>query len=199
MELEDSLLVNLEKALTCTSGVVVTDQFLESNCAAVTDRTRNKLAELAGLYPDKFFYADSRGHAGSYRDVIVKCNQFELPGAGGNEEDIDESVIMKRGKELLKSNNKAVVVTVGEKGAYVFEHGEPIHIPAINVDGPLDIVGAGDATNAGVILGLVLGLTLPEAVLLGGCISSITIKQIGVTGTATVDQIEHQLLEHCIS
>jgi sugar/nucleoside kinase (ribokinase family) len=63
------------------------------------------------------------------------------------------------------------------------------------VEGPLDIVGAGDATNAGTMLGLTLGLTLPESVLLGGCVSSITIQQIGVTGTATIEQVKERLGE----
>jgi outer membrane murein-binding lipoprotein Lpp len=46
------------------------------------------------------------------------------------------------------------------------------------------------------MLGLTLGLSLLESVLLGGCISSITIQQIGVTGTATVEQVK-QRLKNC--
>jgi sugar/nucleoside kinase (ribokinase family) len=84
---------------------------------------------------------------------------------------------------------------MGAEGAYVFEDDSFEHIPAFIVEGPLDITGAGDATNAGVMLGLTLGLTLPESVLLGNCISSITIQQIGVTGTATVEQIKQRMLE----
>jgi len=84
-------------------------------------------------------------------------------------------------------------VTLGADGAYVIERGNIKHIPAFRVDGPVDIVGAGDATSAGIMLGLTLGLTLPEAVMLGCCVSSITIKQIGVTGTATIEQIKQKL------
>ena len=176
-ELEDQLIANLWKAMDESQGVVVIDQFLQRNCSAVTDRIRDEIAALALRLPDKFFFADSRGFAGCYRNVIVKCNQHELPGTA----------------EDLVARNRAVVVTLGEKGALVYEGDAQERIPAFPVEGPLDIVGAGDATNAGTMLGLTLGLALPEAVLLGGCVSSITIQQIGVTGTATIEQVKDRL------
>ena len=195
-ELEDRLLVNLNKALEDSHGVVITDQFLERNRSAVTDRIRNELAEMAARFPDKFFLADSRRFAGYYRNVIIKCNQFELPGAANDEENSREgNSVLKRAKALLAVNGRAVVVTAGAEGAFVLESDAMAHIPAFPVEGPLDIVGAGDATNAGVILGLTLGLTLPEAVLLGGCVSSITIQQLGVTGTAVIEQVKRRMLD----
>ena len=66
-------------------------------------------------------------------------------------------------------------------------------VPAFTVTGPVDICGAGDASSAGIVLGLSLGLSAEEAALLGCCVSSITIEQIGVTGTATVQQVRNRL------
>ena len=192
-EIEDKLLDNLEKALVDSHGVIITDQYLESSFATVTGRIRQELAEISVRHPAKLFYADSRGFASSYRNIIIKCNQFELPWI--NEDTQDESSIIACGKKLLAHNGKAVVVTMGAEGAYVFEGDNVEHIPAFSVEDPLDITGAGDATNAGIMLGLTLGLTLHEAVMLGSCISSITIQQIGVTGTATVEQIRSRLLQ----
>jgi len=176
-ELEDRLIANVRKALDASQGVVIIEQFLQRNCSVVTDHIRDELSELALRYPDKFFLADSRGFASYYRNIIVKCNQFELSGTIEN----------------LAANNRAVIVTLGAEGALIYEGSTTEHIPAFPVEGPLDIVGAGDATNAGTILGLTLGLTLPESVLLGGCVSSITIQQIGVTGTATIEQVKQRL------
>ena len=191
-ELEDKLLINFEEAIADSHGVIITDQYLESNFATITQRIRHELTEIAGRYPDKFFYVDSRGFTDSYKDIIAKCNQHELPGI--NENSNDKEAIVACGKALLLKNNKAIVATMGAEGAYVFEGDSVEHVPAFRVDGPIDITGAGDATNAGIMVGLTLGLTLPEAVLLGNCISSITIQQIGVTGTSTVDQIKQRLL-----
>jgi len=195
-ELEEQLLINLNQAIKETEGVVVTDQFLELDYSVVTGRIRRELAEIAKCNTDKIFYADSRGFAGKYRNVIIKCNRFELPGADKSGDETGEDAILTLGAKLLSGNGRAVVVTAGVDGAYVFEGKEVTHIPAFLVQGPIDIVGAGDATNAGAILGLTLGLTLPDSILLGMCISSITIQQIGVTGTATIEQVKNRLLQY---
>ena len=185
--LEDRLLENLEKALASSQGVVVTDQFLSGNCSALTERVRRELAGMARRFQDKIFYVDSRGFAASYRDVIIKCNRFELPPIDGDDTIQEKDAIFAGGRNLLSA---------GADGAYVFEGDKVTRIPAYRVRGPVDVVGAGDATNAGVIIGLSLGLDLPDAVLLGACISSITIQQIGVTGTATIAQIKERILQY---
>ena len=188
-DLEDKLIAGLEKALIHCQSIVIMDQFLERNFASVTDRVRQKLSEMALRYADKIFHADSRGFSGCYSNIIIKCNRFELPNCQGSGQSI-----LQRVKTLYEINKRAVVVTMGDEGAYVYEGSEIVHIPAFKVDGPVDIVGAGDAANAGIALGLSLGLSLPEAVLLGMCCSSITIEQIGVTGTAEVSQVKERLL-----
>jgi len=114
-------------------------------------------------------------------------------GVGRDGGGVDREAILEGGKRLLAVNGCSVVVTAGADGAYVFDGKSEEHIPAFRVSGPIDIVGAGDATNAGTILGLTLGLSLQDAVLLGMCVSSITIQQIGVTGTATIEQVKQQL------
>lgn len=195
--LEEQLIQNLEKALLVSRGVVVLEQFLERNCATVTDYIREELEQLSKKYPEKFFYVDSRGYSECYREMIVKCNQYEIVKSVGEEGDNPENIqiLKKCGESLSVRNGKPVVVTMGEQGSYVFENHEAYKIPSFLVKGPIDIVGAGDATNAGIILGLTLGLTLQESAMLGGCISSITIQQIGVTGTATVEQVKKRLVE----
>lgn len=199
-ELERQLIENLETALQKAQGVVILEQFLERNCATVTDHIREALAKLSEKYPDKFFYADSRGFIDCYRNVIVKCNQFEVVKAigDGEEDPNDEGTLSNCGKKLCNKNGKPVVVTMGAEGALVFEKDQEYKIEPFHVNGTIDIVGAGDATDAGTVLGLALGLSLPEAVMLGACISSITIQQIGVTGVASVEQVEKRLRDVCL-
>jgi len=186
-ELEDQLIANLESALPGAACVVVCEQYPENQCSAVTARIRSTLADLAGRNPNRFYYVDSRGSAERYRGVIVKCNQFELPLHDGDE------TVADRARRLLAVNGRAVVVTLGPDGACVVEPDATTYVPAFHVDGPIDIVGAGDATNAGIALGLTLGLSLPDATLLGACVSSITIQQLGTTGTATLGQVRARL------
>jgi sugar/nucleoside kinase (ribokinase family) len=60
------------------------------------------------------------------------------------------------------------------------------------LDGPLDIVGAGDSATAGIVSALCAGATLEEAAIVGNVVASITVQQIGTTGTATQQQVREQ-------
>jgi len=65
-------------------------------------------------------------------------------------------------------------------------------VPAIPVSGEIDIVGAGDSVMAGVVSALCCGAAPREAAFFGNLVASITIQQIGTTGTATPAQVrEH--------
>ncbi len=194
-DLQQQVQDNLLHAINGAHAVIVTDQFLERNCSVVTDNLRAAVSRLANEYPNLIFYADSRGFIHEYRNVIIKCNHLEavraiLPEHQG---EITQELLLDCGKQLAHRNQSPVVITRGHQGSLLFDGDRVSQVPAFAVEGPLDIVGAGDATNAGIVLGLCLGLSLEEAALLGNCVSSITIQQIGVTGKATVDQVQQRL------
>ena len=60
---------------------------------------------------------------------------------------------------------------------------------AYPVSGPIDICGAGDSCSAGIACAMTAGATLEQAAAFGNLIASITVQQIGVTGTATPEQV----------
>jgi rfaE bifunctional protein kinase chain/domain len=189
-DIEERFMENLKRTVKISDAVIISDQFKELNCSAITERIRNFIAQLALEYPKVIFYADSRGFIDRYRNVIVKCNNFEavkciMPDYQGQ---ITDSVLKECGEKLYMRNNKTVYITMGERGSIAFDK-DITHIPAFKVEGEIDICGAGDANNAGIVLGLALGLEQKEAALLGNAVSSITIQQMGVTGTATVEQV----------
>ena len=55
--------------------------------------------------------------------------------------------------------------------------------------GEIDPVGAGDSAAAGIASALCAGATWTEAGLVGNLVASITIQQIGATGTASPEQV----------
>ena len=192
---EDALVGRLEEALTGADAVIITDQFVERGLGALTDRVRAAVCAMAEANPEKLFYADSRAFAGEYRHVIVKCNHLELlhicaPGFSGEP---GQAFLEECGRELSARTGRPAFVTMGDKGSLVFANGAVTAVPAFHVEGPVDIVGAGDATNAGIVLGFCLGFSAPEAAALGNCVSSITIQQIGRTGTATRARVAERL------
>ena len=69
-----------------------------------------------------------------------------------------------------------------------------IRVPAVPVTGPLDTVGAGDSTSAGLACAVAAGATLEEAAAFANLVASITIQQIGITGTATPQQVRARSL-----
>lgn len=178
-ELESCIIINLRNALKDADGVIITDQFLERNHAVITDKVREELSTLSKMNPHIHFFADSRGFIHEFKNVIRKCNEKEAE---------------KSGLAInCENNDKPVYITMGESGIRICYRGKDILVPSFKATPPLDICGAGDATNSGIMIGLTLGLNYEEAALLGACVSSITIEQIGVTGVATVEQTVERL------
>ena len=61
-------------------------------------------------------------------------------------------------------NRQPVFVTLAERGIIGADpHGHLEHVPAFPVRGPIDIVGAGDAVTANLVLALAAGAKLTEA------------------------------------
>lgn len=193
-ELQDQLLANLESCLGRVDAVILLDQFFQRNLGVITDHVREQIAALALRHPGVVFYADSRSFIHEFRNVIVKCNNFELMGGSGDPD--DPQALSRRAQELRETMGSTIFVTRGSKGMMVLDRGKILPVPAFTVTGPIDIVGAGDASSAGIVLGLSLGLDAEEAALLGCAVSSITIQQVGVTGTATIPQVRQRLTEY---
>lgn len=195
MELQQRLLERLEERLEEADAVILIDQFCQRNLGVITDYVRNRLNELARAHPEKIFYVDSRAFSGEFRNMIVKCNNLELmataPEEAGSPE--DPQALLRQAQLLRSRTGNTFFVTRGRQGMLVLQDEAAISVPAVHVTGPIDVVGAGDASSAGIVLGLTLGLSEEEAAALGCCISSITIQQLGVTGSASVPQVVERL------
>lgn len=188
-QVEDELISNLERAAGLSDAVIICDQYLEENKAAVTARVREAIVRLVEKYPDVIWYADSRGYADKFDNVIIKCNHREIAAIFGED---PENMTPGRAKDLAArmyaEKGKPVIVTMGEKGSAVFD-GKGYDVPAFPVEGEIDICGAGDACNAGTVFALTKGAGLREAAAVGNACSSVVIKQIGVTGTAALRDV----------
>ena len=186
--------------------MIITDQFPPDSGSIFSDELRVWLSKIAQEHKEIFFFCDSRFFVEDYRNMMVKCNASEMLDfyAGsiggkqkattpGNDAETQLKLLQEAGSFLMKRNGCPVLVTRGARGSLLFEaEGEKTlvtEIPAEKVAPPTDICGAGDATNAGMAFAHALGFDLAQSALLAGIVSSITIKQIGVTGTASVLEI----------
>lgn len=189
----DRLAENFEKAIAEADGVIVSDQFFERNSGVVGDYLRMKINEYAKKY-DIPFLVDSRAFAREYKGMFIKCNNYELMkycGAKGDPECMED--VLSGGMEMKNEVEHSIFITCNKDGIKVFED-DISHVPTYPVEGEIDVTGAGDASNAGIIISLALGLTPTEAAMVACCVSSITIQQLGTTGTATVEGVKQRLV-----
>jgi len=190
-DLQERIIVSVRGLLPQVHAVIVSDQVQERNFGVITDKVREALCKLAAANPDKVFYADSRERIGEFHNFFVKPNRYEAAKAVRGEwhGSVSFEQAVEFGKELFERNRKPVFVTVGERGILVFCDDGAFHIPAVPVEGEIDIVGAGDSVTGGIVPALCLGAHPVEAATIGNIVASITIQQIGVTGTATPEQV----------
>ncbi len=191
---EEQVIARLRQLTHKVDAVVIADQVPERNCGVITDRVREEIGRLAVRYPDKTFAADSRQRIGLFQHVVIKPNWREAILALRPEWEGGFTLETARecGTELFRRNQKPVFLTVGSQGILLFTEEGCRHIPAVPVEGKVDIVGAGDSVMAGVVSALGSGAEPEEAALLGNLVASVTIQQIGTTGTASPAQVRER-------
>jgi rfaE bifunctional protein kinase chain/domain len=189
--IEDLIIERLLKLSCEVDAFVVMDQVTEKDCGTVTGRVRKTLIELGNTRSDLVIYADSRAYTYFFDNILIKCNHHELLKAFHHDSDNEheEDLIRKCGVMLSLKNSRPVFVTIGSKGQIVFDGEKVTEIPAVPAEGPFDICGAGDATTSGIISALCCGAGYCDAALLGNTVASITIQQLGTTGTASPEQV----------
>ncbi|MCE9565698.1 MAG: carbohydrate kinase [Planctomycetes bacterium] len=194
---EEHIIELLDEAWPQLDALIVLDQVSEVDCGVVTKRVRERLAELGAIDPQKFVLADSREQIGLFRNVCAKPNENECikqMRAGQHAHRFNDRLSAGPIMEMAVQLNRAVFATLGERGIHVAVSNLPVElreqtVAAYPVSGPIDICGAGDSTSAGITSAMVSGLTHEQAAAFGNLVASITIQQIGVTGTAPPEKV----------
>ncbi|OWK41768.1 bifunctional heptose 7-phosphate kinase/heptose 1-phosphate adenyltransferase [Fimbriiglobus ruber] len=202
--LETAVIDHIERAWSQFDALIVLDQVSEVDCGVVTRRVRERIAELAARDPNKFVLADSREQIGKFRNVCVKPNADECKKAVSHPDTPDqdeEGLFTARCLELVRTGAvRAVFGTSGERGIYLARTTAPDgvegrFVPAYPVSGPIDICGAGDSCSAGISCAMVAGQTYHDAAAFGNLVASITVQQIGTTGTASPAQVRQRWID----
>jgi bifunctional ADP-heptose synthase (sugar kinase/adenylyltransferase) len=194
--LEEKILPALDKAWPLLDGLVVLDQVSQAGCGVVTPGVCKHLADLGTSDPTKLILADSRERIGQFRSVWLKPNLAECVHAV---EEAAHGVAEDSVAALARQVDRPVFCTRGEKGILLVDpRREParVHaVPAYPVAGPIDVVGAGDSTSAGIACAVATGASLVEAAAFGNLVASVTIQQLGTTGTATPEELRQRWRE----
>lgn len=172
-------------------AVIIADQVQERNCGVITDQVREMIAAMARKHPRVVFFADSRERIGAFRDIMIKPNRFEATRCfqPDFEGEPSTSTAMEAALKLREQNQRPVFLTLDREGICpVSEESQPI-IPCPPVTEEIDIVGAGDSVTAGIVASMVSQASPSQAAVIGNLVASITIRQLGTTGTASPEQV----------
>ena len=187
---EDAVLAKIEDAWSRLDAVIVLDQVSEENCGVITTRVREHLTALCKRSPTKFVLADSREQIGLFHNICIKPNRSEIELWLGKSEPGDFDNLLRLAAEQLQS---PVFCTRSDDGIHVAFPGmnatDIVRVPAYPVTGPIDSCGAGDSCSAAITAAMVSGISHEQAAAFGNLVASITIQQIGTTGTATPAQV----------
>lgn len=180
-------MVRLEAAVSQADAVIVSEYIPADEGGVISDAVREKIGTLAQAHRDRIFLTDSRPATALYRHVIVKCNLREAARALDltQVENLAFGEIENIARRFEQKTGNPLFLTLGERGMLVCAGQVCTHVPTLSENGPLDSVGAGDSAIAGIACGLVAGATYTEAALLGNLAAAVTVRKIGMTGTAT--------------
>jgi len=187
--LQTRLIDAAHRCLSAADAVVVVDQVSEPNCGVITTRVRRSIEELAKRHPDKPFVADSRKRIGQFRQVSIKPNLGEAQAALSTSSGRSVAAAGDLLKRLRGRRLRPCFCTLSTRGMVVDDGSGLKHVAAFSVSGPTDPVGAGDSATSALAIALAAGGTATEAALTANLVASITVQQIGTTGTATRRQV----------
>lgn len=184
---EAVVLEKLDILLEKADIIICADQF---RYGIVTDKVRDKLCEAAKN--GKTVICDSRYNIGKYANCILKPNEVECYKAVYNDNGYlaaDSEKFLECARALSKKAGSVVFCTLGDKGSMIVNGDEITKVSAFKVEGPLDICGAGDTSISAFSCAIASGADFETAAGFAGAASAVTIQKVGVTGTASFDEI----------
>ncbi len=206
--LNEKLVEYLKAAVNSHNGILVVEQVQFDGFGAMSPILRKALGVVAEQLPEKIIMVDSRHFASAYQGVSLKMNLSEAVGALAHLDEqyfginlTDKLAAAKLCTDVYWNiHHKPVFITLGDAGISGRDLSGFFHYSGFKINGPIDIVGAGDSVLAGIGLALCAGATAAEAAYIGNLVGSITVQQLGTTGIATQKEIleRHQAYQEQI-
>jgi rfaE bifunctional protein kinase chain/domain len=181
---------SVEKLRGSVDAVILMDQVDVEETGVVTKSVLARVEELEKKAAPIPVLADSRRGLRGFSSVIFKMNAAELSALTGMPAQSSLAEIRSAAVKLSQQNQRAVFVTMAERGLVgAMPDGRSEHVPALELRGAIDVVGAGDSVTANLAAALAAGAELREALSVAALASSIVIHQLGTSGSASVAQM----------
>lgn len=187
IETDRLLAAQLDRMAAQVDVIAVADQF-KHGVVGESVIERLKYWEARG----KLILVDSRDRVRRFAGLPVKPNEIEaLGGRQADERDRARGTAYwsEVAAGLAEETGSRCFLTAGEHGSYYAERGRLAHAPSLPVRPPIDTVGAGDSFGAGLLASLGAGASPEEAMAIGHLTAAVTIRKLGMTGTASPEEI----------
>jgi rfaE bifunctional protein kinase chain/domain len=187
----DELAATLDAAAGHSDVVIINQQLPRGvTTAAMIERIN---AVIAG-HPGTRFIVDSRDRAGLFRGATLKMNVREAAGLLGRDDLRPDEVplldVQKLARAICERTKRPAFITCGPGGIVVSDGRRARRMPGVVMAGQeLDTVGAGDTVVSAVAAAIAVGGDEWSAARLANLAASVTIRKLGVTGTATPEEI----------
>jgi len=196
---EKRLVEVVREEMSGWDAVIVDDYNEVQETGVVTGAVLEAVRETARKH-GKILVGDSRRRIQRFRDFTALVpNEVELAIGLGMPENalVDEQAVREAARRFLETvRPKYLIVTLGERGALVFQPGmEPQAIPTWPATGEIDVTGAGDTFAATLATAMAAGSDVVTAVTLANAAASVVVKKLYTTGTASPDEILARLAE----
>jgi rfaE bifunctional protein kinase chain/domain len=192
-EIEQEIINKITTLAPDIDGILVSDFVY----GVVTQNVLNKISNLSKQFDIKL-YGDLQ--CSSQIGKVSKFNGFDLITPTEKESrialDDDESGIEWVATTLLKNtNSKNMLMKLGSDGFIAYSKNliDRQDFPALSVN-PVDVTGAGDSLFAVMSVSLSSGANLIEASVIGTCMASLAVKEIGNT-PITNDRLNQYIYE----
>lgn len=178
-------------------AVIVLNQVDRRGTGVVGPEVLQALEAAVSDEPELLVLADSRTGLRGFPRVMWKMNLRELGLLSGAHRPVRARRAGAEALRLAERNGQPVVVTLGADGLLgAWPTGELWTVPAVPVEGPVDVVGAGDAVSAHLVAALAAGALPQEALEMANLAAAVVVRKLGTTGTATPRELE-RLLRRC--
>jgi len=186
LEVADQVGSALSEALRSSDAAMLLEQVDLADTGAISRSWFTAESPVRRALESGLVLADSRIGLRGWPALTFKMNAAELGrltgSPAGSIEEVQAAAI-----ELATTNRRRVFITLAERGIVSAAPGETaVHVAALPVRGPIDVVGAGDAVTANLTCALAAGATAAEAMQLAMAAAHTVIHQLGTTGAATV-------------
>ena len=178
-EIEEDIIQKLTKLAPKLDGIMVSDFVY----GVITQGVLDKITSLAKKFNIKLF-GDLQ--CSSQVGSVLKFQEFDLITPTEKESRIalgdNEGGIEWIANTLLKkTKSKNMLTKLGSEGFIAYSNQNPIqrqNFPALTIN-PIDVAGAGDSLFAAMSISLSSGSSLVEASLIGSCMASLAVKEVG--------------------